>query len=129
MKKLLLIAILAMSIVGMAQNVCPPTIEHFDFYFNTPVVTGQKVGGVSYCEPDTGQIDTWSFVDPYSLFWLETSTGDILVSDENGVNGNGTYQYDLTVSITDNGTPPLTTIATITLWATKPNEPPSIIAQ
>lgn len=127
-KSLILLSFLLVAFAGMSQNVCPPNVEHFDFYFNTPVISGQKVGGVNYCEPDTLQTDTWSINDPLSLFTIN-STGDILVMNPATVNSNGTYIYDLSVTITDNGIPPLFTTSTITLYATKPNEPPVIIAQ
>lgn len=128
MKKLIVLLMLLASLTGFTQNVCPPNISHFDFYFETPVTTGQKVGGVTFCEPDVNQVDSINFVDQYGVFELNAS-GDILVGNSSAVNENGTYQYYLEIHSTDNGIPMLTTIATVTLWATKPNEPPVICAQ
>lgn len=115
-------------VICSAQNTCPPTIPHFDFYFNTPVTVGQKVGGVSYCEPDAGQTDVWSMEDSLALFVINQS-GDMLVDNADVINLNGTFVYNVVVKITDNGTPPIETTATVTFWATKPNEPPSVLPQ
>ena len=128
MKKLFVLLLIVMSLQGFAQIVCPPHIPHFDFTFNTVVIAGQKVGGVSYCEPDTLQTDAWSIEDPLNLFTINNN-GDILVLNPDVINANGTYQYDFLVRITDNGAPPLDNYSTITMYAIKPNEPPVIIAQ
>jgi len=129
MKKLfvLIFVILTISLHGLGQNVCPPQTTHFDFYFNTPVVVNQQVGITYGCEPDTGQTDVWSIDDPLSLFGV--SNGSIIVINPSGINSLGTHIYNISVSLTDNGAPPITTTATVTLYATKPNEPPVIYAQ
>lgn len=128
MKKLILISLLLVSLSSFSQVVCPVHIPHFDFYFNTPVIQNQKVGGVSYCEPDTLQSDVWSIQDPLNVFVINQS-GDILVSDPIAINANGTFIYNLMVKITDNGTPPMENFSTVSLYATKPNEPPVILPQ
>jgi len=129
MKKLIILFFIAMSFATFAQNNCPPNVNHFDFYFNTPVYSGQKVGGVSYCDPDSlDQTDTWSIDQIGNLFDI-MANGNIIVVDPTTINTNGTYVYNVTVTITDNGTPPLSNLSTITFYATKPNEPPVIIEQ
>lgn len=128
MKNLFLILLTVIAIQSFGQVSCPPHVPHFDFYFETNVTVGQKVGGVSFCEPDTLQQDTWSIEDSLAIFTINQA-GDILVDNAATVIANGTQVYNIIVRITDNGAPPLNSYSTVTLFATKPNEPPVILPQ
>lgn len=128
MKKLFLIFTTAMllSIAGYSQTTCPPSIPQFNFNIIKPVIENQKVGGVSYCEPDLNQTDTWSILENQTL-WKIMPNGDILVNDPIAVNTGVTATYVFTVQIIDNGLPPLANVAEIILHVT--NTQPVILSQ
>lgn len=133
MKKLflMLIAIVLFGAFGYSQTVCPPPVTQFTFTISRPVVLNQKVGGASVCDPDNAtnpnlQTATWSIVETQTL-WKMNTNGDILVADATAVNNSALTTFTLTIKVTDNGTPFLSSTADVTL--NDSNSPPVIAPQ
>ena len=133
MKKLFLtfIGLMLFSIFAFSQNPCPAPVTNFNFTFAKPVVLDQKVGGAKVCDPDVGQIETWSITSGNTpVLWKMVASGldgNILVSDPAAINSSASTVFNITIKVQDNGTPPLSTTATVTL--TDLNTAPAISNQ
>ena len=130
MKKLLIAIIfltLAFSSVSYAQTVCPAPVTTFNFTFTRPVVANQKIGGASVCDPDVGQTATWAITTGNTSNLWKISNGNILVNDATAVNNSTLTAFTITIQVTDNGVPPLSSTATVNM--NESNNPPSIADQ
>jgi hypothetical protein len=89
---------------------------------NSPV--GTAVGAVTFTDPDTGQAHTFAITagNTGGAFAINASTGEITVAGV--VNYEATPSFSLTVQVTDNGTPALSSTATVTIGVNDINEFP-----
>jgi VCBS repeat-containing protein len=89
---------------------------------NSPV--GTAVGAVTFTDPDTGQAHTFAITagNTGGAFAINASTGEITVAGV--VNYETTPSFSLTVQVTDNGTPALSSTATVTIGVSDINESP-----
>jgi len=127
MKKLFLISlVLFLSVITYSQTICPPPVTQFTFTISKPVVLNQKIGGAAVCEPDANQTATWSIVETQTLWKIDVN-GDILVNDATAVNNSTLTTFALTIKVTDNGTPVLSSTAGVTI--NDANSPPVIAPQ
>lgn len=128
MKKLFLflIATVLFSTFGYSQVVCPTPVTQFTFTISRPVTLNQKVGGAGVCDPDVGQTATWSIIEAQTL-WKIDAGGNILVADATAVNNSALTTFALTIKVTDNGIPILSSTAGVTINDT--NSPPVIAPQ
>lgn len=127
MKKLFLFLFVAFyASLSFGQTVCPAPVTAFTFTISRPVILNQKIGGAGYCEPDAGQTDTWS-IDGNPPSWKILTNGDIIVNDANAINNSIATSFTMTIRITDNGTPILSSSASVTV--NDLNTPPVINPQ
>jgi len=64
--------------------------------------------------------------DESSIFAIDSSTGDIYIADSSDLDYETDASYQLTVEVSDNGTPPLTETVMITVDITDVNDPPVV---
>ncbi|NQT35840.1 MAG: hypothetical protein HQ581_00035 [Planctomycetes bacterium] len=78
--------------------------------------TGQTVAQLSASDLNTGETLSWQITagDPGGLFSIDTD-GTITVVDSATLAADGSDQYDLSVMVTDGGTPTLSDSTTVTL--------------
>jgi len=128
MKKIILFLFAAFIYVAnsFGQTICPAPVTSFTFTINRPVTLNQKIGGAGYCEPDAGQIDTWS-IDGNPTMWKILTNGDIVVNDATAINNSLLTTFTMTIRITDNGIPALSSTASVTI--NDINNPPVINPQ
>jgi len=107
----------------------PPVINNQTFAVaeNRPV--GHVVGTVVATDPNAGQTLTYAITagNTGNVFAINAATGQITVTSPT-LNFEGINQYNLTVLVTDNGTPALSDTATVTVNITNLNEAPSFLA-
>jgi VCBS repeat-containing protein len=92
--------------------------------------TGTTVGTVTFSDPDAGQSHTFAIVggNTNNAFAISPSTGQLMVATSAALNFETTPSFSLTVQVTDNGAPPLSGSATITVNLTNVNEAPVVNA-
>jgi len=113
MKKLISILVLMMSFSVLVYAQCPTHVTEFEFDYSKPTCTNTIVGTLVACDPDAGQIITWSINDP-SGFW-SINNGNVRVGDALGLNASPNMQFTITVTATDNGNPSASSSSVITL--------------
>ncbi|HEY3567640.1 MAG TPA: cadherin domain-containing protein [Thermoanaerobaculia bacterium] len=89
---------------------------------NSPI--GTAVGVVSFTDPDAGQAHTFAITagNTGGAFAINPTTGAITVAG--AIDFETLPAYSLTVQVTDNGTPPLSGTATVTIAVNNLPEPP-----
>ncbi|MDZ4688529.1 MAG: cadherin domain-containing protein, partial [Planctomycetaceae bacterium] len=107
----------------------PPVIDPQTFAIaeNRPV--GYLVGTIEATDPNDGQTLTGAIIagNTGNVFALNPATGAITVASAT-INFEALSQYNLTVQVTDNGTPALSSSATVTINITNLNEAPTFLA-
>ena len=95
---------------------------------NSP--NGTVVGAVTFTDPDVGQSGTFAITggSGSGVFAINASTGQLTVATSTALNFEMTPSFSLIVQVTDNGTPPLSGGATITVNLTNVNEAPVVNA-
>lgn len=132
MKKILLIiGLMFLTYVGFSQIVTPcdtafsPTSIYIDI--QRPVVAGQIVHVHKGCDPDAGQILTWSIIGDSKGFKINPSTGELSVNDATIVNNSTSQTVSFVIRLTDNETVPQFDEATD--YIVDKNTAPVILAQ
>jgi large repetitive protein len=112
--------------VNEAPVVNPAT---FTLPENSP--NGTTVGTVTATDPDAGQTKTFSITagNTGGAFAINASTGQLTVANSAALDFETTPTFGLTVQVTDNGVPPLSGTATITVNLTNVNDPPVAASQ
>jgi VCBS repeat-containing protein len=87
---------------------------------------GTIVGTVTFTDPDAGQSHTFAITagNTGGAFAITATTGQITVANSEGLGFETTPTFTLTVRVTDNGTPPLSGSAIITVNLTNVNKEP-----
>lgn len=90
---------------------------------------GTVVGNVTASDPDLDQTRSFAITagNANGAFAINATTGQITVADSSRLNFETTPTFALTVQVTDNGTPPLTASATISISLTNVNEAPAVV--
>ncbi|MEI7769108.1 MAG: Ig-like domain-containing protein [Chloroflexales bacterium] len=91
---------------------------------------GASVGTVTAHDPDSGQTITFAFTagNTAGAFVIDANSGAITVANSAALDFEATPTFGLTVTATDNGVPPTSGSATITISLTNVNEAPTDIA-
>ena len=95
-----------------------PTITAAALIVRDNAIAGQTLGTVT--TTDVNQQDTFGSYaiiggDPAGAFGIDAATGRVFIAQSGLLNAATTPSYALTVSVTDNGTPPQANTATITV--------------
>jgi VCBS repeat-containing protein len=91
---------------------------------------GMVVGTVTFTDPDAGQTHTFAITggNTGGAFAIDPGTGQITVATPVAVDFETTPSFSLTVEVTDDGVPPRSGSATITVNLTDVNETPVVNA-
>jgi uncharacterized delta-60 repeat protein len=103
-----------------------PVTANQSFSTDENSANGTVIGTVIASDPDSGQSLTYAIADstlPGALS-LNSSTGQITVADSSLLNYEAVTSIALTVSVTDNGNPSLSSAATVMIWLNNINEAP-----
>ena len=114
--------------VNLTDTGEPPVVDPATFTVAEDAAAGDNVGTVTFTDPDAGQNHTFAITagNTGGAFAIDAATGEITVAQP--LDFETTTSYDLTVEVTDDGSPPLSDTATITVNVTNVNESPSITA-
>jgi hypothetical protein len=117
--------------VSVLLNTTPPpnhapVIGDQTLNINENSAAGTVVGTVIASDPDAGQALSYQITagNTSGAFALNSSTGQITVANSAALNFESTASFSLTVQVTDNGTPTLSSTATITINLNNVNEAP-----
>jgi hypothetical protein len=96
-----------------------PTISAQKFSISENSADGTSVGTVAASDPDAGQVLSYSIIagNGAGKFTINSATGEITLVD--GLNYATTPSYNLTIEVTDNGSPVKNNSAVITINVTK----------
>ncbi len=108
-----------------------PEISNQAFYVIENSPNGTLVGVVLADDPDNGQQLTYSIIggNTDNAFSLNTTTGELIISNSSVVNFSINPVFNLTVEVTDNGVGNLSSQAAVTVTVIDINQPPQIIEQ
>ncbi len=111
--------------IGSQSNNVAPVISNQTFTASQGTTNGTLVGKVVASDPNTGQTLSYTITsgNTNNAFALNQSNGNLTVANTSALNGNA---FNLIVKVTDNGTPVLSSQATITVNITIPNQAPVI---
>ena len=86
------------------------------------------IGAVPTVDQDAGQTLIYSITsgDPTNIFVINPANGEISLNDTSQLDGMVTPSYTLNISVIDDGLPPLSDTATITILLTDVNQPPVV---
>jgi hypothetical protein len=109
----------------------PPVIINQTFTLNQNSPTGTSVGIVTATDPDAGQKLVYSILsgNTEGAFTINSSTGEILVSNSTTFHIKSSSSFALVVQVHDNGSVILSNQATVTVVMLAANEPPLILNQ
>ena len=132
---LLLLTFVLISLIGITQTRttvwtdCDTTLSPINVYdtIAVPVTLNQITGIRQFCEPDSGQIDSWSILGNPSFLKIEPYTGEVKITDPTYFNNNTNSEIVVTVRITDDGNP--TRYDDANLHIVFKNDPPVILPQ
>ncbi|HUQ68233.1 MAG TPA: cadherin domain-containing protein, partial [Planctomycetaceae bacterium] len=106
----------------------PPVINDQGFTIAENSPNGTVVGTVAATDSNTGQLLTYAITagNTNNTFAINAATGQITVNDPTLLNFEVPTAFNLTVQVTDDGTPVLSDTATVTIAVTNVNEPPVV---
>jgi hypothetical protein len=104
----------------------PPVVGDQTFSVNENSGNGTVVGTVVASDPDAGQTLSYQITagNASGAFAIDAGTGQITVADPAALDYETTPPFTLTVQVTDNGSPALSTSATVTINLNNVNEAP-----
>ncbi|MDB5387490.1 MAG: hypothetical protein JWM11_3136 [Planctomycetaceae bacterium] len=105
-----------------------PVIVPATFSLAENAEASTAVGNVTATDPDVGQTLTFSIVSGNvgNAFAINATTGALTVANAAALNFAANPTFQLSVSVTDNGTPPLSASTTITINLTDVNQAPIV---
>lgn len=108
-----------------------PVVNAATFSLAENTGMGTSVGIVVASDPDAGQSRTFAITagNTNNAFSINPTTGVITVSNTAALNYESTPIFNLTVTVTDNGTPAKSASAAVRVNLTNVNEPPVVQAQ
>jgi putative intracellular protease/amidase len=120
-------AVVAQEVIAAAQppaNQSPVAVDGL-FVLPENSAIGTVVGQVQASDPDAGQSLTFEILsgNDSGAFAVDPVSGTISVVNAAALNFEVTPQFELTVSVTDNGTPALGDVATVTIQLENVVEP------
>ena len=104
-----------------------PVVTAATFLLPENSADGTVVGTVTFTDPDAGQSGTFSLTggNTGGAFAINASTGQLTVASGVALDFESTPSFRLSVRVTDNGTPPLSDSASITVNLTNANDAPT----
>lgn len=107
-----------------------PVVSNQAFSVNSNVQNGYVVGQINAFDPDPNQALSYLIAsgNTLNIFSLNNTTGMLTVTNSSALN-NVTSPIVLSVSVSDNGNPQLSSSCTVTITVAQNNNPPSISAQ
>ena len=98
----------------------------YAFQLDEHSVAGTAVGAVAATDPDVSQTLTYAIAsgDPGGVFAIDGASGAISVADAAALDFEASPVFNLVVSVTDDGTPPLSGNATVAVTLNDVNEAP-----
>jgi hypothetical protein len=104
----------------------PPTVDDQSFAVGENSALGTVVGTVTASDQDTGQSLSYAITagNTGGAFAIDSATGEITVATPAMLDFETTPTFNLTVEVTDNGTPILSDTATVTINVADVNEAP-----
>jgi Fe-S cluster assembly iron-binding protein IscA len=108
-----------------------PAVDPATFGLAENSPNGTSVGTVTFTDVDTGQSHTFAITagNTGGAFAIDPTTGEITVATSAAVDFETNPTFSLTVEVTDDGTPPLTGSATVTVNLSDVNDPPAVADQ
>jgi hypothetical protein len=104
-----------------------PVIGDQSFSVNENSAAGTAVGTVAASDPDAGQTLSYAIVTSGSPFVIDSATGAIRVASGASLDFESNATYQVTVQVSDNGDPALSSQATITINLNNVNEAPASV--
>jgi uncharacterized delta-60 repeat protein len=104
----------------------PPVVGDQTFGINENSANGTVVGTVAASDPDAGQTLTYQITAGNSggAFALDSSTGQLTVANSAALDFEKTPTFTVTIRVSDNGSPALSSTATVTINLGNVNEAP-----
>ncbi len=111
---------------GATNN--PPVINNQTFSIDENSANGESVGVVVASDPDPDQTITFSIQsgNASNAFAIDASTGELTVNNEGALDYETTSSFNLVVMVTDNGSSPMSSSASVTVNVNDINEDPVI---
>ena len=108
-----------------------PTITNQSFTVTENLANGTNVGTLASSDVDAGQILTYDIFASTApgAFALNATTGQLTVADSSLLNYEARTSITMTVRVTDNGNPALSSLATVTITVLNVNEAPVVANQ
>ncbi|MER2626148.1 MAG: Ig-like domain-containing protein, partial [Accumulibacter sp.] len=106
-----------------------PVVNDATFTLAENSANGTNVGSpITFTDPDTGQTHTFTITagNTGGAFAIDTSTGQITVANSAALDFETTPSFSPTVQVTDDGAPPQSGTATVTINLTNVNEAPVV---
>ena len=105
-----------------------PVIQNQSFNVDENVASGQSVGIIIASDPDAGQSLTYAITggNTNNAFSINPGNGNLSVNNASALNFEVNPSFNLTIKITDNGTPPLSVYGTVTVNINDINEVPEV---
>lgn len=107
-----------------------PVLLNSQYSIDENSVANTLVGTLGATDADPGTTLTYTLIDGNTLgaFSLDTATGQIRVANVAALNFEARQSFTLTVKVTDNGSPALSTFATVTILVNDLNEAPTSLS-
>jgi uncharacterized delta-60 repeat protein len=104
----------------------PPVVSDQTFGINENSASGTVVGSVVATDPDSGQTLTYQIIAGNSggAFALDSSTGQLTVANRTALDFETNPTFTVTIRVSDNGSPALSSTATVTINLGDVNEAP-----
>lgn len=108
-----------------------PVVTPTAFTISENSVNGAFIGNISATDPDVGQTRTFAITagNTNNAFAINPTTGALSVSNSAALNFETSPVFNLTVTVSDNGTPVRSGSATVTVNLLNVNEAPVVAAQ
>ena len=100
---------------------CSSATHDVTFVLPRVITNGMVVGTVSAYDPDKGQKLKYSIIsgNSYTSFKISSSTGVLSVNNAAYIKSRTKKYFSLVIRVTDNGIPPLSAQATVTVITRK----------
>ncbi len=106
----------------------PPVVTAKEFLINENSVNGAFIGTIPATDPDAGQSKTFAITagNTNNAFAIHPTTGTLTVNNSAALNYETVQQFNLTVTVTDNGNPQKSGSAPVKVLLKNVNEGPAI---
>ncbi|KAF5055937.1 Cadherin domain protein [anaerobic digester metagenome] len=108
----------------------PPETYNFSFFADYYSPEGTLIGVVEAIDPDQGQVLTYEFMEGNSdnIFSIHPYTGEIFINNLTAFRASNTGQYNLSVKVSDNGSPPMSSLFFVKIAIARPDVEKTIVS-